>query len=189
MNWFMHNFCLLLRNERVHIHIQIFCCNNFPSYPMLYWNFCWTPSISKTQRFFFWCEIGQSSDDYLKPLRGPLKSGDYELSVDFELNAREERKHMTHKDLHMTSVDLKSILGVKRYTVEDKIAFTMKDKIEEARNAVVNKAELEKKKYNTNEIRCLPIIAYFILLNILSQQPILNSKSTYFCLPNQKSPS
>ena len=54
----------------------------------------------------------------------------------------------------MTSVDLKSILGVKRYTVEDKIAFTMKDKIEEARNAVVNKAELEKKKYNTNEIRC-----------------------------------
>lgn len=62
---------------------------------------------------------------------------------------------MTHKDLHMTSIDLKSILGVKRYTVEDKIAFTMKDKIEEARNAVVNKAELEKKKYNTNEIRCL----------------------------------
>ena len=125
---------------------------------MLYWNFCWTPSISKTLRFFFWCEIGHSSDDYLKPLRGPLKSGDYELSVDFELNAREERKHMTHKDLHMTSVDLKSILGVKRYTVEDKIAFTMKDKIEEARNAVVNKAELEKKKYNTNEIRCLKFI-------------------------------
>ena len=149
---------------------------------MLYWNFCWTPSISKTLRFFFWREIDHSSDDYLKPLRAPLKSGDYELSVDFELNAREERKHMTHKDLHMTSIDLKSILGVKRYTVEDKIAFTMKDKIEEARNAVVNKAELEKKKYNTNEIRCLPIIAYFILLTILTQQPILNSKSTYFCL-------
>ena len=163
----MHNFCLLLRNERVHtfrlsaviafLNIQCF------------FETCWTPSISKTLRFFFWCEIGHSSDDYLKPLRGPLKSGDYELSVDFELNAREERKHMTHKDLHMTSVDLKSILGVKRYTVEDKIAFTMKDKIEEARNAVVNKAELEKKKYNTNEIRCLPIIAYFILLTILGQ--------------------
>ena len=122
---------------------------------MLYGNFCRTKSKSKTLRFFFWREIGHSSDDYLKPLRGPLKSGDYELSVDFELNAREERKHMTHKDLHMTSIDLKSILGVKRYTVEDKIAFTMKDKIEEARNAVVNKAELEKKKYNTNEIRCL----------------------------------
>ena len=70
----------------------------------------------------------------------------------------------------MTSIDLKSILGVKRYTVEDKIAFTMKDKIEEARNAVVNKAELEKKKYNTNEIRCLPIILYstFTLLTILN---------------------
>ena len=106
----------------------------------------------------------------MKPLRGPLKSGDYEVSVDFELHAREEKKHMTHKDLHMTSIDLKSILGVKRYTVEDKIAITMKDKIEEARNAVVNKAELEKKKYNTNEIRCLPIILYstFILLTILN---------------------
>ena len=114
-----------------------------------------TEYFKDSQILFFWREIGHSSDDYLKPLRGPLKSGDYELSVDFELNAREERKHMTHKDLHMTSVDLKSILGVKRYTVEDKIAFTMKDKIEEARNAVVNKAELEKKKYNTNEIRCL----------------------------------
>ena len=128
---------------------------------MLYWN---------TLRFFFWLEIGASSDDYLKPLRGPLKSGDYEVSVDFELHAREEKKHMTHKDLHMTSIDLKSILGVKRYTVEDKIAITMKDKIEEARNAVVNKAELEKKKYNTNEIRCLPIILYstFTLLTILN---------------------
>ena len=82
---------------------------------------------------------------------------------------------MTHKDLHMTSVDLKSILGVKRYTVEDKIAITMKDKIEEARNAVVNKAELEKKKYNTNEIRCLPIILYSTFIVLIILNPTTNS--------------
>lgn len=75
----------------------------------------------------------------------------------------------------MTSIDLKSILGVKRYTVEDKIAFTMKDKIEEARNAVVNKAELEKKKYNTNEIRCFPIILY-PTFTLLTNNPISNSE-------------
>ena len=75
----------------------------------------------------------------------------------------------------MTSIDLKSILGVKRYTVEDKIAITMKDKIEEARNAVVNKAELEKKKYNTNEIRCLPIILYSTFIVLIILNPTTNS--------------
>ena len=166
----MCNFCLLLMNESVHIFIS-FWWNSFPNIQCS----IETPSISKTLRFFFWLEIGASSDDYLKPLRGPLKSGDYEVSVDFELHAREEKKHMTHKDLHMTSIDLKSILGVKRYTVEDKIAITMKDKIEEARNAVVNKAELEKKKYNTNEIRCLPIILYSTFIVLIILNPTTNS--------------
>ena len=89
---------------------------------------------------------------FLKP-RGPLKSGDYELSVDFELNVREEKRKITHKDLHLTHLDLKSMLGVKKYTIEDKIAVTMKDRVENARGAVINRELIEKKKYNSNEIR------------------------------------
>ena len=97
-----------------------------------------------------------SSDEnkkgFLKP-RGPLKSGDYELSVDFELNVREEKRKITHKDLHLTHLDLKSMLGVKKYTIEDKIAVTMRDRVENARGAVINRELIEKKKYNSNEIR------------------------------------
>ena len=75
-------------------------------------------------------------------LRAPLKSGDYELSVDFELNVREAKKRLTHKDLHMTTTDLKTLMGVKRYTIEDKIAVTMKEKVDDARNTVINREML-----------------------------------------------
>ena len=103
----------------------------------------------------FWPKPGKSSDESSKNygLRAPLKSGDYELSVDFELNVREQKKRLTHQDLHMTSVDLKTLMGVKRYTLDDKIAVTMKEKVEDARHTVINRQILQKKKYNTHEIK------------------------------------
>ena len=53
----------------------------------------------------------------------------------------------------MTSVDLKTLMGVKRYTLDDKIAVTMKEKVEDARHTVINRQILQKKKYNTHEIK------------------------------------